>query len=247
MKNNFAHRIVSSLNESISTATVPEVENEKESGVNAPVQVHQCDDCASFYLVSDKANESVCCECGGTGHPYADINKLGENIEPENTDKISDIHPLTEEEEAEIKSEAEVVVNEALRTLDRSDYKKFNECYAPRCRITNKGELEVLVESNGHTVTAKRRMTSRQKASYNLSESYKKSVIDSSARAKKNESIRTHRMTLRMMNEARSIRVHAAKVLERQGAKYDYAKFNESMNKFIAGKNYRKVNGRYCF
>jgi len=219
-----ASKIVRSLNEAMDPTKV--VENEPVAEVNAPKQVHQCTDCATFYLVDETTNESVCPECGGKGTPFGDVKECtGEEV-PKNKD------PLTEDEEAEIKSEAEVIVGEALRTLDRNDYKKFNESYRPRTRITSKGELEVLIESKGHVVTASRRMTSRQKTAYNLSEKYVPAVV-TPADTKKFESIRLHRQELMIKNESRAIKIQACKILERQGAKYNFKKFNESMDKFL--------------
>lgn len=217
-------KIVRSLNEAMDPTKV--VENEPVTGVNAPKQVHQCTDCATFYLVDEATNESVCPECGAKGTPYGDVKECtGEEVP-------NDRDPLTEDEEAEIKSEAEVIVGEALRTLDRNDYKKFNESYRPRVRITSKGELEALVEFKGHVITASRRMTSRQKTAYNLSEKYIPAVV-TPADTKKFESIRLHRQELMIKNESRAIKIQACKILERQGAKYNFKKFNESMDKFL--------------
>lgn len=235
-------KIVHSLNEAIDTSN-PSVENEPEVGVNTPKQVHKCDNCADFYLVSEKANESVCPECGSTGHPYGDViteeDEADFDSDPAkiSNPRLDENDDEDDEEVEELKSEAEVLVDEALKLLDRNDYKRFNEGYRPRSRVTRRGELEMLVEStNGKFVTARRRMTSRQKTAYNLSERYQVNTAKTSANAKKNESIKAHRQELMIKNESRAIKLCACRLLERQGVKYDFKKFNEGMNKFIASR-----------
>lgn len=222
-------RIVHSLNESVNT---PSVENEESVGVNAPKQVHKCDNCADFYLVDEEKNESICPECGSVGHFYADVKESDEEADPA---KISNPR-LDEEEEEELRSEAEELVTEGLKLLDRNDYRRFNEGYRPRSRVNSKGELEMMVESNGHVITASRRMTSRQKTAYALSEKY--TVSSTSSSSKKNESIKARRQELMMKNECRAVKIQACRLLERMGVKYDYKKFNEGMNKFL---NNRKI------
>lgn len=228
--------IGSLLNESMTT---PEVVAEPEVGVNRPAQVHQCDNCAEFYLVQDAANESVCPFCGETGTPVGDIKDLSED---EDDDDLTPSE-LNEEEEEELKSEADAIIDEALKLLDRNDFTKFNEGYRPRLRINRKGELEALVEStNGGFVTSSKRMTTRQKSAYKLSEKYKPS--NKVAAPKKNtrlESIRLKRQTLLIKNESRATKLAAAKILERQGVKYDFKKFNESMNEFIKGRDVKSI------
>lgn len=240
-------KIVNALNESMSDQFV---EAERVVGVNAPKQVHQCDNCAEFYLVSETANESICPECGSVGHHYSDVvegvlSDLGKGIS--NVAKgvgqgISGaVSDLTEDEEEELKSEADEIVTEALHYLDRNDYKKFNECYRPRVRMTKRGELQAIVESkNGTPITASRKMTSRQKTAYNLSEKYNTRTPEPTSN-KKLESIRLSRQELKIKNESRAIKLAACRLLERQCASYDHKKFVEGMDKFIASRDYRKM------
>lgn len=218
-------KIVNSLNESIDTDAV---ENERTVGVTSPVQVHQCEDCAAFYVVPVKVDESICPYCNGVGTPYGDINPVHED------DDIDPSTELTEDEKEELRSEAELIVSETLKVLDHNDYKKFNECYRSRVRMTSKGELEAIVES----VTAKRKMTSRQKSAYKLAERF--TPVTKSVN-KTNESVKMRRQELLIKNESRAIKVAASKFLERQGAKYNYTKFNESMNEFIKSRSVRRM------
>lgn len=227
---NTTSRIVNALNESIDDQYV---ENERTAGVNVPKQVHQCENCAEFYLVSEATNESVCPECGGEGKPVGDITECGSG-------QVSSKEIIDENEAEELKSEAELVVSEALSCLDRNDYRKFNECYRPRVRMTAKGELQAIAESvRGGHVTASRRMTSRQKTSYNLAEKYVPTISKSSS--KRNESVKLSRQNLMIKNESRAIKIQACRLLERQGAKYDFRRFNEGMNKFISSRNVRNM------
>lgn len=236
MKNNTTSRIVSSLNEGINTSVAPVIEHERTVGSDAPVQVHQCDDCACFYTVSEKMDESVCPKCGGVGEPYANLSPIKEGMENDEDD------PTNENDEDEIRSEAEVVVSEALRALERSDFKKFNESYRPRTRMTTKGELEVIMEStNGKAITVARKMTSRQKAAYQLSEKFSIKSANSSAKNAKNESIKLRRQELVMRNESRAVKVQAGRILERMGVRYNHQKFNEQMSKFISNRPYNKM------
>lgn len=241
-------KIVNALNESMSDQFV---EAERVVGVNAPKQVHQCDNCAEFYLVNETANESICPDCGSAGHYYADVVEEGVLSDPgkgiSNVVKgvgqgISGaVSDLTEDEEEELKSEADEIVTEALHYLDRNDYKKFNECYRPRVRMTKRGELQAIVESkNGTPITASRKMTSRQKTAYNLSEKYNTRTPEPTSN-KKLESIRLSRQELKIKNESRAIKLAACRLLERQCASYDHKKFVEGMNKFIASRDYRKM------
>ena len=225
-------RIVSALNEAIDTVSV---EAESTTGVNTPKQVHQCDDCASFYLVGEKSNESVCPDCGGEGHPMGDVVECG------GEGQVSSKDIIDESEEEELKSEAEEVISEALKTLDCNDYRKFNECYRPRVRMTRKGQLQAIVESsNGRFVTASKKMTSRQKTAYNLAEKYVPATA-TSGNSKKNEAVKLSRQLLMIKNESRAIKIQAVRLLERQNAKYNFKKFNEGMDRFLAGRNIRTM------
>lgn len=217
-------KIVRSLNESIDNSSL--VTNEEEVGVVAPKEVHQCDECHNFYLVNEPSESSKCPECGGPGKLYKKLDE-SEVVKPED-----EVNKLTEDEEEELRSEADMIVSEALDLLNKNDYHKFNESYRPRVRVNSKGQLEALVESKGHTVTASRRMTSRQKTAYKLSERYTPAIkkVDN----KKLESIKLHRQELLIKNESRAVKLQACKLLERQGASYDFNKFNKSMNKFIS-------------
>lgn len=231
---NITSKIVSSLNEGIDQVVV---ETERTAEATMPVEVHQCDNCADFYLVDHAVSESICPHCGGAGKP---VGKVTDIEECDDLDKKDQDHIEESEDEEEIRSEAELVVGEALRALDHSDFRKFNESYRPRVRMTRKGELEAIMEStNGRAITAKRKMTSRQKAAYKLSENF--SIGSTKIANKKVESIKVRRQELMMKNESRAMKVQACRILERQGAKYDCAKFNESMNKFIASRKYRSM------
>lgn len=224
---NITSKIVRSLNEALDNPTnEPVVTNEDTVGVVTPKEVHQCEKCSAFYLVNESVEVSQCPECGGDGKLFRKLEEVQE-IEPEPEQKAK----LTEEEEEELKSEADLVVSEALKLLDNNDYRKFNESYRSRVKVNTKGELEALVESkNGKSITSSRKMTSRQKSAYRLSERYTPAP---KANSKKLESIKLHRQVLRIKNESRAVKLQACKILERQGAKYDFTKFNESLNKFI--------------
>lgn len=239
----FSSKIVHALNEAYE---VPSVENEPEVGINAPKQVHQCENCADFYIVDEPTNESVCPECGGEGHPFGDIVECDADpakISSPRLDEEDEVEDeLTIEEEEELKSEADALVTEGLKLLDRNDYKRFNEAYRPRSRVNSKGELEMMVESHGHVITSSRRMTSRQKSAYALSEKYVPAVP--TVNSKKNEAIKAHRQLLMMKNESRAVKIQACRLLERMGVKYDYKKFNEGMNKFLAGRNLAEAIAR---
>ena len=236
----FTSKIVHSLNEAIDNS-VPNVENELEVGVNAPRQVHQCDNCADFYLVDEPKTESVCPECGSTGHVVGDVvdhDADPAKISSPRLDEGDDEEDaLTPEEEEELKSEADALVTEGLKLLDRNDYKRFNEAYRPRARVNSKGELEMMVESNGHVITSSRRMTSRQKSAYKLSEKYVAPIATKNS--KKNEAIKAHRQELMIKNESRAVKIQACKLLERMGVKYNFKKFNEGMDAFLRS---RKIN-----
>lgn len=226
------------VNEGVDDASI---QNEPTTGVDTPKKVYQCDNCAEFYVGSGATNESVDCPfCGNTGHEVGVVNEIDNEDEPKEP-------LLTEEEESELRSEAEVIVKEALSTLDKNNLKKFNESYRPRVRVTSKGELEALVESSkGAFVTAKRRMTSRQKAAYSLSENYKPVASTPAVSNKKLENIRMSRQSLMMKNESRAVKIQACKILERQGVKYDFKKFNESMDQYINSRNFRSMVESIC-
>lgn len=228
---NITGRIVSALNESVDDQFM---DHERTVGVTLPKQVHQCTNCAEFYLVDEVTNESVCPECGGEGKPAGDITECG-------ADPVYRSELIDEDEEEDLRSEAELVVSEALSSLDHNDYKKFNECYRPRVRITSKGELQALVESSkGGCVTASRRMTSRQKTAYSLSERYVGGRRTSRS-SKRNESVKISRQNLLIKNESRALKIQACRLLERQGAQYNFRKFNEGMDKFISTRNVRRM------
>lgn len=223
---------ISSVNEAVEDELV--VSSEVVPAQVVPAQIHQCSDCYSFYPVGEISSKSLCPQCSvESGVPWGEVKVIKESdglVEEE--DEI--------EVESELRAEAEVILAEALRSLDYNDFSKFNESYRPRVRMTRRGELETILESaGGSVVSVSRKMTSRQKVAYSLAEKYSRGERNSSNDNKRvNESIKAKRRALVAKNESRALKVKAVKILESMNANVNIQQFNTLMNEFIEDRDH---------
>lgn len=240
-------KVLSKLNESQQMS----VEIEPTVGETDTQEVKQCGACSGFYT-GDPESCPVCGAPAKKNQVETVVNeakkarsarrrKLQEDTtvvvnsgtDPEDEDAI-----LTEESEEKLPKDVQVDLNEAMKMLSNGQCKKFNENYS--AKLLKNGKLNILVESeNGRTYSVVRKMNAVQRANFKLSESMKSQKMGRVATAAKLESTRTARTNLVALSEMKAVKVAALKLMERQGIRYDFAKFNSALNESIKTSHLR--------
>lgn len=233
-------RVLTKLNES--QAALTGVEAEPTVGVDQPTNVKQCESCSGFYT----GTPAVCPICGAPlpleaapapVNEKKSVRSRKRRLHEDTTVVVNsgdpdDADAVVAEPEV-LPSDVEVELNEAMKLLSKGDCKKFNENYSS-ARIMKNGKLNLLLESeSGRVYSVVRKMNAVQRANFKLSESLKSKKSARVTTAAKLESTRNARMNLVALSEMKSIKVAALRLLERQGVKYDFNKFNSALNESI--------------
>lgn len=235
-------RVLNKLNEN---SQAQSIEAEPTIGVDANVDLHQCPECSGIY----KGEPKSCPICGAAATKVNEnrrrrrSRKVNECDDPdcadvyedEDLDKDDDLDAVDPiQEDDELPKDVKVEVNEAMRLLSKGNYKKFNENYKD-ARMLRGNRVNLLVESQrtGRIYSVVRRVNAVQKANFKLVESMGTKV---SRRANTNarlESARIARASLAALTEMNTVRIAAAKMLERQGVHYNHTRFNEAMKSVV--------------
>lgn len=220
-----------------------------------PKDFKQCPKCAGIF----KGAPEFCPVCGeaipsasALKESRAKARKLKECDDPtvivkkkvdEDEDEDCDVIKVEEENE-KLPKDVEVEVKEALDCLSDGDHKAFNESYR-NSRLLKNGKLNILVESrSGRVYSVVRKINSIQRANYKLAESMTIKTARRSATNAKLESVRAARMNLAALTEMSAVKVAALRLMERQGIKVDYKKFDRALKEAI-GKSADRLKKKF--
>lgn len=216
------NRVLNRLNESVDMKSAG-FESDPIIGLDKKRDVRQCPTCKGFFIVNDDVKTCPVC---GVEAPVL------ESVEDEDEEKM-----VIKEEKDEVPVEVETEVEEAMDMLSNGEAKKFNEAYGRTSKLMKSGKLNIIVESkSGRMHSVVKRLNSVQKATYKLSESFKKKAVVSrrSADSKVFEAVHSARVGHVVLTEMSAVKVSALKVCERLGmTKNQIRKLKEAMEATI--------------